>query len=66
LGTEIFIWAPGVFLGAIKAQPKDTRFTQLAEASFAPYKLSGNRFGTLREFWRFLAWGVIDLWQDYG
>jgi hypothetical protein len=53
-------------LGAIKAQPKDTCFSQLTEASFAPYKLSGNRFGTLREFWRFLAWGVIDLWQDYG
>jgi hypothetical protein len=43
------------FLGAIKAQPKDTRFSQLPEAPFAPYKLSGNRFGTLKAFWRFLA-----------
>jgi hypothetical protein len=55
LGTEIFMGAPGVFLGAIKAQPQDTRFGQLTEGSSTPHKLSGMTRGTLRPFWPFLA-----------
>jgi len=54
------------FSGATMAQTQDTRLGPPAEALLSPYKLSGISHGTLRTFWPFLAWGVIDLWQDWG